>query len=78
MERIIRQVLRFTRNAFGGPNRDIEEALQRTGGAIYLKKVNGNQPYNPKEEGERLSKVLSVLFPKPTLDVLTRKLAKRS
>ena len=77
MERLIKQVLRFTRNAFGGSNRDIEEALEKTGGAIFLKKVSDRYPYKPEEEAERLHKVLSVLFLKPPLDALAKRLRKQ-
>jgi len=73
MKRIIRQLLSFTRNRFAGPNSDIEEALQKTGGAIFLQRI-GKNPYNPQEEGQRLFKVLKVLFPRATLEALRAEL----
>jgi hypothetical protein len=69
MERIIRRLLSFTRNKFAGRNSDIEKALQKTGGAIFLQRI-GKNPYNPSEEGQRLFRVLMILFPKATLEVL--------
>jgi len=76
MERIIRQLLSFTRNGFAGPNSDIEEALQKTGGAIFLQRSRKNS-YNSQEEGQRLFKVLKVLFPRATLEALRAELNKQ-
>lgn len=73
MERILRQLLSFTRNRFGGPNKDIEKALQKTGGAIFLERIK-RKSHNPQEEGERLFRVLKALFPHSTLEVLRAKL----
>lgn len=73
MERIVRQLLSFTRNRFGGENIDIEKALQKTGGAIFLQRIGKNPfnpQYNPREEGRRLFKVLKALFPGATLKAL--------
>lgn len=66
----------FARKNFGGPNEDIEKALKKTRGAIFLKKI-GSEPYDSKDEGEKLFKVLSVLFPRQTLDVLAKRLCEQ-
>ena len=68
--------LMFARKNFGGPNEDIEKALKKTRGAIFLKRI-GSEPYDPIEDGERLFKVLSVLFPRQTLDVLAKRLCEQ-
>jgi len=77
MKKVIRRLLCFNRRTFNGPNKDIEAALEKAGGAIFLERLRNGKPYNPKEEGERLFKVLSILFPKSTIDVLARKLKGR-
>lgn len=69
--------LMFTRRKFGDLNKDIETALKKSDGAIFLNRVSG-EPYDPEEDGEKLFKVLTVLFPRQTLDVLAKRLYEQS
>jgi len=68
--------LTFSRKTFGGSSEDIERSLQKSHGAIFLIKI-GEEPYDPEREGEKLFRVLRALFPKPTLDALSKKLCEQ-
>lgn len=66
--------LKFARNNFSGPNADIERLLEVTKGAIFLKRLKNGEPFDPKEEGRRLYRVISLLFPEETISALIKKM----